>query len=91
MNFKYVLGFVVLRDVIKSLSCQFSFVYEKDNPKESSIKSLGGMTRPDDKVGSQIGRVTTPASPGPVLTGRRDQSRVESCSSVQLSHDRLCT
>ena len=84
MNFKYVLGFVVLRDVIKSLSRQFSFVCEKDNPKESSTKSLGSMTRPDDKVGSQIGCVTTPASPGPVLTGRRNQWGVESCSSVQL-------
>ena len=56
----------------------------KDNPEESSTKSLGGTTRPDDKVGSQIGWVTTPASPGLVLTGRRDRSRVESYSSVQL-------
>ena len=58
----------------ESLSRQSSFVCEKDNPEEWSTKSLLGTTRPDDKVGSQIGRVTTPASPGPVLTGRRDRS-----------------
>ena len=50
----------------KRLSRQFSFVCEKDNPEESSKNSLGGMTRPDDKMGSQIDRVT-PASPGPVF------------------------
>ena len=38
----------------KSLSGQFFFVCEKDNREESSTKSLGGMTRPKDEMGSQI-------------------------------------
>ena len=38
----------------KSLSGQFFFVCEKDDRGESSTKSLGGMTRPEDKMGSQI-------------------------------------
>ena len=54
MNFTYVLGFVVLRDVVKVLSGQFFFVCEKDDHEESSTKSIGGMTRPKDEMGSQI-------------------------------------
>ena len=42
MNFTYVLGFVVLRDVVKSLSGQLVFVSEKDDREEASTKSLGG-------------------------------------------------
>ena len=38
----------------KSLSGQFFFVCEKDVREESSTKSLGGMTRPKDEMGSQI-------------------------------------
>ena len=38
----------------KSLSGQFFFACEKDDREESSAKSLGGMTRPKDKMGSQI-------------------------------------
>ena len=38
----------------KSLSGQFFFVCEKDDQEESSTKSLGGMTRPNGKMGSQI-------------------------------------
>ena len=38
----------------KSLSGQFFFVCEKDDREESSTKSLGGMTRPKDEMGSQI-------------------------------------
>ena len=38
----------------KSLSGQFFFVCEKDDRGESSTKSLGGMTRPKDEMGSQI-------------------------------------
>ena len=40
----------------KILSSQFFFVCEKDDRKESSTKSLGGMTRPKDldEMGSQI-------------------------------------
>ena len=53
MNFTYVLGFVVLRGRGKSLSGQLFFVCEKDDQKESSTKSLGGMTRPEDEMGSQ--------------------------------------
>ena len=37
----------------KSLSGQFFLVCEKDR-EESSTKSLGGMTRPKDEMGSQI-------------------------------------
>ena len=38
----------------RSLSGQFFFVCEKDDQEESSTKSLGGMTRPKDEMGSQI-------------------------------------
>ena len=38
----------------KSLSGQFFFVCEKNDREESSTKSLGGMTRPKDEMGSQI-------------------------------------
>ena len=38
----------------KSCSGQFFFVCEKDAREESSMKSLGGMTRPKDEMGSQI-------------------------------------
>ena len=38
----------------KGLSGQFFFVCEKDDRDESSTKSLGGMTRPKDEMGSQI-------------------------------------
>ena len=37
----------------KSLSGQLFFVCEKDDREESSTKSLGGMTRPKDEMGSQ--------------------------------------
>ena len=37
----------------KSLSGQLFFVCEKDDREESSMKSLGGMTRPKDEMGSQ--------------------------------------
>ena len=38
----------------KSLSGQFFFICEKDDREESSMKSLGGITRPKDEMGSQI-------------------------------------
>ena len=38
----------------KSLSGQFFFVCKKDDREESSTKSLAGMTRPKDEMGSQI-------------------------------------
>ena len=38
----------------KSLSGQFFLVCEKEDREESSTKSLGGMTRPKDEMGSQI-------------------------------------
>ena len=38
----------------KSLSGQFFFDCEKDDREESSTKSLGGITRPKDEMGSQI-------------------------------------
>ena len=41
MNFTYVLGFVVLRDVVKNLPGQSVFVSEKDDREEWSTKSLG--------------------------------------------------
>ena len=55
MNFTYVLGFVVfVQGRGKSLSGQFFFLCEKDDREESSMKSLGGMTRHKDEMGSQI-------------------------------------
>ena len=53
MNFTYVLGFCGVEGRGKSLSCQFFLVCEKDDREESSTKSLGGMTRPKDEMGSQ--------------------------------------
>ena len=38
----------------KRLCKQFFFLSEKDDREESSKKSLGGMTRPKDEMGSQI-------------------------------------
>ena len=38
----------------KSLSGQFFFVCEKEDREESSTKSLGGMARLTDEMGSQI-------------------------------------
>ena len=55
MSFTCVLGFVVLRDVVKVFPVSSSsFAIEKDDRGESSTKSLGGMTRPKDEMGSQI-------------------------------------
>ena len=54
MNFTYVFNRVCgVEGRGKSLSCQFFFVCEKDDREESSTKSLGGMTRPKDEMGSQ--------------------------------------
>ena len=53
MNFTYVRVYGV-EGPGKSLSGQFFFVYEKDDREESRTKSLGGMTRPKDEMGSQI-------------------------------------
>ena len=51
----HVLGPVcVVEERGKSLSGQFFFVCEKDDREELSTKSLGGMTRPKDEMGSQI-------------------------------------
>ena len=38
----------------KSFSGQFFFICEKDDREELSTKSLGGMMRPKDEMGSQI-------------------------------------
>ena len=59
MNYTYVLGFVVLRDVVKvfsvsSSSQRFARKTNGGGGGESSTKSLGGMTRPKDEMGSQI-------------------------------------
>ena len=66
MNFTYVFGFVVSRDVVKVFAGQFFFVCEKDDLEESSTKSLGGMTRPKDEMGSQIVSSQS-AIPHPIL------------------------
>ena len=52
MNLTYVLGFVVLRDVVKVFPVSSS-PFAKKTTQESSTKSLGGSTRPDDKVAFQ--------------------------------------
>ena len=54
MNFTYVFGFVVVEGRGKSLPGQFFFICEKDHWEESSMKSLGGMARPKNEMGSQI-------------------------------------
>ena len=43
----------MLRDVVKVFPVSSpSFATEKDDREESSTKSLGGMTRPKDEMGS---------------------------------------
>ena len=54
MNFTYVLGFVMLRDVVKVFQVSSSSFARKDDREESSTKSFGGMMRPKDEMGSQI-------------------------------------
>ena len=54
MNFTYMLGFVVVRDVVKVFPVSSSSFARKTTRGESSTKSLGGMTRPKDEMGSQI-------------------------------------
>ena len=58
MNFTYVLGFVVLRDVVKVFPVSSSSFARKTTGGGggggSNMKSLGGMTRPKDEMGSQI-------------------------------------
>ena len=53
MNFIYCVRVCGVEGRGKSLSSQFFFVCKKDG-EESSTKSLGGMTRPKDEMGSQI-------------------------------------
>ena len=50
MNFTYVLGFVVLRDVVKSLRSVLLRLRER---RPGGIE-YEGMTRPKDEMGSQI-------------------------------------
>ena len=54
MNFTYVLGFVVLRDVVKVFPVSSSSFARKTTGRNRALKSLGGMTRPKDEMGSQI-------------------------------------
>ena len=70
-----MLGFVVLREVVKSfpsvlLRC------EKGDREKSSTKSLGGMTRPKDEMGSQIVSSESDIShPTLVYLGRNNNSQ----------------
>ena len=50
----------------KGISSQLFFVCEKDDPEESSTKSLGGMARPKDEMGSQMVSYESDISP-PIL------------------------
>ena len=54
MNFTYVFRVCGVKGRGKSVSRPFFFVCEKDDREESSTKSLGGMARPEDEMGSQI-------------------------------------
>ena len=54
MNFTLCVRVCGVKGRDESLSGQFFFVCEKDDRKESSTKSLGCMTWPKDKLGSQI-------------------------------------
>ena len=54
ISHNYVLGFVVLKNVVRVFSGQFFFVSDKEDREESSTKFLGGRTRPKDAMGSQI-------------------------------------
>ena len=53
MNFAYVLGFVVLRDVVKVFQVSSSFA-RKTTGGKSKHRSLGDMTWPKNEMGSQI-------------------------------------
>ena len=55
MNFTYVSGFVVLRDLVKVFPVSSSS-FARKTIGESSTKSLGGMTRPKDEMGSSTER-----------------------------------
>ena len=54
MNFTLCVKLCRVEGRGKNVSGQFFFVCEKDDREESSTKSLGGMTRPKDEMGSQI-------------------------------------
>ena len=56
MNFTYVLGFVVLRDVVKVFPVSSSSFARKTTPRNRyRVRShSGGMTRPKDEMGSQM-------------------------------------
>ena len=79
MNYTYVLGFMVLRDLVRVFPISSPSFARKTTRKNRA------QSHPGARRGFQIGHVTTPASPGPVLTGRRDQSPVKSCASRSVS------
>ena len=58
MNFTYVLGFVVLRDLVKVFPVSSSLFAGKttgrNRARSHSGGGGGGMTRPKDEMGSQI-------------------------------------
>ena len=54
MNFTYVLGFVVLRDVVKVFPVSSSSFARKTTGGIEHEVTVGGMTRPKDEMGSQI-------------------------------------
>ena len=92
MNFTFCVRVCGVEGCGKSLPRQFSFVCEKDNPEESSTKSLGCTTQPMTKWDLKFDDVTTPASPGPVLTGRTVVVAIDRESSLarRSSSDRSC-
>ena len=82
MNFICVLGFVVLRDVAKVFPVSSPSFVRKTTRKNRARSHSGARRSLMTKWDFKFSHVTTPASPGPVLIGRCDRSRVESCSSV---------
>ena len=62
----------------KSLSGRFFFVCEKDDREKSSTKSLGGMMRPKDEMGSQMVSSKSDIShPIPVYLSRNNNSQAQ--------------
>ena len=87
MNFTYVLGFVMLRDVVKVFAVSSSSFARKTTGRNRAQKSLGGMTRPKDEMGSQI--VSSQSDiPHPILVYlSRSEQQLPSSSSMPSSSD----
>ena len=75
MNFTYVLGFVVLRGVVKVFPVSSSSFVRKKTGRNRA-RSHSGMTRPQDEMGSQIGEVQWQIGYGVGLRIKRSSVRI---------------